>query len=132
MSEFEALLEAWRAEPFDESALLLVDDLLLRLAAAWPSVPRRIVEPVRCRENVWSWIRYDHRAWELISGVRVISWKTVLVRLIGLKLIAPDGTIPTPVVDAIRIRTEVHLRQDRIPTPKVRRELADTAIPLWT
>jgi hypothetical protein len=115
IGEFEALVEEWKSIPFCPESLLLVDKRMLRLIAAWPSVQRRIEEPTRCRNNAWSWLKFNAKVWELLAGVHVLNWDSVFARLVALRLIGPDGSVPKAAREFIRRRADERLPKQRGP-----------------
>lgn len=94
----DALLMHRAAENYQAVALMVRDPVLIRLAAAWPKVPRRLPEPPpRCQEidleTLWAKTKVDFQAWAQLAQVEPLQvlagWKV----LKGNGLILPDGSL---------------------------------------
>lgn len=101
---FAKLLGVFKSNERPESLVQLLNDPILRSAiVAWPSVPIRITaEPnLECecgREaDQWKWlwdhVEYDQPMFGIIANVEEHEVHKILIRLVGLRLIYPDGTI---------------------------------------
>jgi len=99
--DFEKRLRQLDVAPFHRASLLVLGLPELKMVAAWPSVYRWIERPVRENRNPWNWIRFDSGGWEILAGVRVREWDLLFARLVALRAILPDGTIPQGIEDYI-------------------------------
>ena len=100
---FNALLSAFKSQEQPESLVHLLDDATLRNAlVAWPSVSVSIeagTEECPYEEEgrrwlwLWSKIKYDEPNFGVVADLKEHEVRKVLTRLIGLRLIYPDGSI---------------------------------------
>lgn len=69
---------------------------------AWKGTPVTIKKVIQCDEAknerekwewLWSVVEIDEQKFMLLSGVRIQDAKNLLARLMGLRLIYPDGTV---------------------------------------
>jgi hypothetical protein len=98
MSWKEALLPHRAADDFQGSALLAQDQNLLRLAAAWPLVPRQLPEPPEPGmevdlEALWQKTQIDFRAWADLAQLQPLAVMRGFKVLKGLRTILPDGSL---------------------------------------
>lgn len=101
--DFEELLEAYKAKPRRESALLLIQDARL---AAYAVIfkqcpPERVLnDGVAAHPQEASWIalwacvHVDYEAVALLADDEPRVARKTVERLKGLRLIYPDGTLP--------------------------------------
>jgi hypothetical protein len=101
---FAGLLEYFKASEDAEMVMPMLDDNILRNAVvSWQSVeikPKDATdEPCPYTEGKaqWNWmwtrIQYDQRSFGIVAGIAEHKVNDVLTRLMGLRLIYPDGTI---------------------------------------
>ena len=68
---------------------------------AWKSVNIKYIEPSECpyedETSRWNWlwhqIKYEQSTFGVVSGAKAADVVGLITRLIGLRLIYPDGTI---------------------------------------
>lgn len=98
---FDDILDDFKAHEDPENVVVLIDDGDLRAGViAWKSVCVEINREGTCalegaaRWNwLWTQIRYDQGAFGTVSGVKPQEVGNLMLRLMGLRLIYPDGTI---------------------------------------
>ena len=101
---FQETIESFRAreEEWVENVAPLIESGTLRDGlVAWKSVTIAIKSDGQCQseaENeMWDWlweqVQYDQSVFQAVSGVKMQDVGGLLVRLRGLRLIYPDGTI---------------------------------------
>lgn len=93
-----ALLLHRAADDFHGSALLAQDQNLLRLAAAWPLVPRQLPPPPEPGievdlEGLWQKTRIDFRAWADLAQLQPLAVMRGFKVLKGMRIILPDGSL---------------------------------------
>jgi len=102
MSSFGEILQSFKDSEEPENIVPLFDDSALRNGIiAWKSVVIKYLSQEECpyedeasRWNwMWSRINYDSNGFGLVAGVKAQDTTILLQRLIGLRLIYPDGTI---------------------------------------
>ena len=98
MSWDNALLIHRAAENYQGVALMIQDHVLMRLAAAWPKVPRTLPDapplgPEVDLEALWQKTQIDFQGWAELAQVDapmvLQGWKI----LRGNGIILPDGTL---------------------------------------
>ncbi len=94
----DALLIHRAAENYQGVALMVRDQILMRLAAAWPKVRRQFPEPPPPGQEVdlevlWEKTKIDFQGWAELAQVDSLQvmegWKV----LKGNEVILPDGTL---------------------------------------
>ena len=84
-----------------ENIAPLIDDADLRNAlVAWKSVTIKYSDMTECKfteeTSQWNWlwqqIQYDQEMFGTVAGIKAANVGSVITRLIGLRLIYPDGT----------------------------------------
>lgn len=102
MSSFGEVLKDFKQSEEPENIMPLVDDASLRNGVvAWKSVVIKNKKASDCpykddtsRWNwMWSQVEYDAAYFGVVAGVKVQEGRNLLDRLIGLRLIYPDGTV---------------------------------------
>ena len=102
MSSFGEILKHFKENEEPENILPLVEDSALRNGlVAWKSVVIRNKPAEECpykdETSKWNWmwtqIEYDPGYFGVVAGVKIQEGKSLLDRLMGLRLIYPDGTI---------------------------------------
>jgi hypothetical protein len=87
-----------------ESIIPLVDDESLRGAVvAWKSVVIKYIDASDCGEKneaaQWNWlwtkVEFDLTSYGVVAGLKPQEVRNVFLRIAGLRLIYPDGTINT-------------------------------------
>ncbi len=58
---FGELVEQVKAKGFNAGELLLIGEVEFRLICSWPSVPRKIEEPIEGSGNPWGWVKFNPR-----------------------------------------------------------------------
>lgn len=100
MKRFDKLLKELKAEEFDGTALLILDDAMVQMIAAWPKVHRTYsMEPVEDDRmpEAWWHVGFYMSQWASLANVsEAVCWKLWLV-LVTHRLIYPDGTVPSKV-----------------------------------
>ncbi len=94
----DALLPFRAADDFQGSALLAQDQNLLRLAAAWPWVPRQLPEPPELGKEIdlealWWETKIDFQAWAALAQLLPLAVVRGFQVLKGLRVILPDGSL---------------------------------------
>ena len=101
MSSFGEILESFRDTEEPEHIVPLIEDATLRNGlVAWKSVVITFLAQEACpfkddtsRWNwLWSRVKYDPAGFGIVAGVKPQDAERLLQRLIGLRLIYPDGT----------------------------------------
>jgi len=93
-----------RQEEDNVGALVpLIEDSSLRHGlVAWKGTPVKIVGVRECDEKTndrekWEWlwedVEIDEQKFTILSGGKIQGAKSLLARLIGLRLVYPDGTV---------------------------------------
>jgi hypothetical protein len=99
---FTDILQHFKQNESPERIIPLIDDSKLRMSlVAWESVKvekRANVDCTLTEENdqwhwMWEQVSFDQNTYSVVAGVQVHEIVNILVRLKGLKLIYPDGTI---------------------------------------
>lgn len=94
----KVLLPHRAADDFQGSALLAQDPTLLRLAAAWPLVPRQLPEPPEPGmevdlEGLWQQTKIDFRTWADLTQLQPLAVMRGFKALKGMRTILPDGSL---------------------------------------
>jgi len=99
---FGEVLGRFKNKESVETCVALMDDNTLRNGfLAWTSVRIRYKTPAEsCNETevlaqwdwMWSQIEYERRRFGIVAGVNGQDVEDTITRLIGLKLIYPDGS----------------------------------------
>ena len=104
MSSFGEVLQEFKSSESPESIVPLIEGSSLRSGVvAWRSVAimNKSSEDCPYKDDVskWNWlwsrVTYDTAGFGVVAGVRVQDAQILLQRLIGLRLVYPDGTIHT-------------------------------------
>ena len=102
MKSFLSLLTYFKGNESPENIVPLVESGDLRNAlVAWKSVTAKRKEEQSCpypdETSQWNWlwqqITYDQSTFGTVAGLKTQDTGSILTRLIGLRLIYPDGTI---------------------------------------
>jgi hypothetical protein len=93
-----ALLPYRAADDFQGSALLAQDQNLMRLAAAWPMVPRQLPAPPDPGtevdlEAIWQQTQIDFQAWADLAQLQPLAVMRGFKVLKGMRIILPDGSL---------------------------------------
>jgi hypothetical protein len=94
----EALMLYQATDDFRGSALLTQDQNLLRLAAAWPLVPRQLPQPPEPGievdlEALWQKTQIDFKAWADLAQLQPLAVMQGFKVLKGMRIILPNGTL---------------------------------------
>ena len=102
MASFGEILQGFKDNEEAENLVPLIEDQALRNGmVAWKSVTIRFKEGIKdCphtdETSRWNWmwkqIEYDSDTFAAVSGVKAQNVNGLITRLIGLRLIYPDGT----------------------------------------
>lgn len=96
---WEKALMLYRAtDDFHGSALLAQDQNLLRLAAAWPLVPRQLPQPPEPGievdlEALWQKTKIDFGAWADLAQLQPLAVMRGFKVLKGMRIILPNGIL---------------------------------------
>lgn len=102
MSNFGEVLAHFKKVEDAENIVPLIEDAELRNAlVAWKGVMIRFKPPQTCphsdEPSKWNWlweqISYDRVEFGVVAGLRAQDVGRILTRMIGLRLIYPDGTV---------------------------------------
>jgi hypothetical protein len=102
MADFGSILADFKAKEEPENIVPLVEDEVLRQAVvAWKSVSISYKQAGDCgladeaaRWNwMWQHVEFDQTEFGIVAGVKAQDVTKVIRRMIGLRLIYPDGTI---------------------------------------
>jgi hypothetical protein len=102
MSSFGEVLAEFKKNEEPENIIPLVDDSVLRNAlVAWKSVTikNKPAEDCKFKDDtsrwnwLWSRVEYDPAKFGVVAGCKAQEAANLLERLIGLRLIYPDGTV---------------------------------------
>lgn len=100
--KFEDVLKKFKDSESPECIVPLLDDNKLRMAlVAWQSVKIMRKQPTECNvtdtNEMWMWlweqVNYDEKAYAIVAGIPIHEVYNVLLRLKGMRLVYPDGTI---------------------------------------
>ena len=103
--KFSELLEKFKASEEVECLVQLLDDQALRRAVgAWQATIVTFpadgqgddcpeLESKRQWEWLWKQIKYDQKMFGTIANIKEHEISNMMVRLVGLRLVYPDGTI---------------------------------------
>jgi hypothetical protein len=102
VSSFGEVLDKFKKNEEAENLMPLVEDAALRNGlVAWKSVVIRYKEATDCtfkdETSQWNWlwsqVEYDAAYFGVVAGVKTQEAQSLLNRLMGLRLIYPDGSI---------------------------------------
>ena len=102
MASFGEILEEFKSKESAEMIIPLIDDNKLRNGlAAWQSakIKHKEMQNCDCKDDLekwewlWSRINYSLDEFGVVAGVNPREVSQLFVRLKGLRLIYPDGTI---------------------------------------
>jgi hypothetical protein len=102
MSSWDEVLAEFKADEAPESIVPLIEDERLRNAVvAWKSVTVQRTGKDNCeiqgdvaRWNwLWTQVQYDQETFGTVAGLKPQDVKPVMTRLMGLRMIYPDGSI---------------------------------------
>jgi len=102
MANFGELLAEFKDSEEADNLVPLIEDQSLRNGlVAWKSVTIRFKEASDCtykdETSKWNWmwqqIEYDSDTFAAVSGSKPQNAQALIIRLIGLRLIYPDGTV---------------------------------------
>jgi hypothetical protein len=102
MSTWEEVLAEFKGDEAPESIVPLIEDDRLRNAVvAWRSVTVEKIEQDKCEATgevarwnwLWTQVKYDQETFGTVAGLKPQDVKPVMTRLIGLRMIYPDGAI---------------------------------------
>lgn len=102
MSSFGEILQNFKENEDAENLVPLMEDQSLRNGlVAWKSVSIKYTNTEQCpydeETSKWNWlwkqIEYDSNTFGTVSGVKAQNVSALITRLIGLRLIYPDGTV---------------------------------------
>jgi len=100
--KFADVLQYFKQHESPERIIPLIDDSKLRMSlVAWESVKVTKKTDVECtlteENDQWNWmwdqISFDQNTYSVVAGVQVHEIVNILIRLKGLKLVYPDGSI---------------------------------------
>ena len=104
MSSFGEVLESFKRSEEPENLVPLIEDADLRNGVvAWKSVTLKNKPAEDCKykddaskwNGMWSRVEFEPTTFGVVAGVKPADTERLLKRLIGLRLIYPDGTIHT-------------------------------------
>ena len=133
MASFGELLGHFKANEDAENLVPIVDDDELRSGVvAWKSVQIRYKTPEDCplKEEVaqWNWlwqhVEFDEQDFGIVAGVKGQNVSPLLRRMVGLRLIYPDGTINKLAKQYLQMQV---LKEIKAPAPKQPRSPAANA-----
>ena len=102
MASFGEVLNEFKENEQAENIAPLVDDLVLRQAImAWPSIRIEYKPLSNCPYEdegerwrwMWEQVVYDTKGFGVVAGVAPHQAAQVAQRLVGLRLVYPDGSI---------------------------------------
>jgi len=108
--DFGAEVERLKALGVTARQLILIDDVLLRAAVAWPNVSREFVSGIEV-SDVWDLVSFDPFEWMSLAGLPSQVFRSVFLRCKRLNLVFPDGEIPREVVALANQRVRGMLEQ---------------------
>lgn len=110
---FDELLVRFKAQARPEDALVpVLDPALLLYAAVWPRV-RVVIEGDPADESwdaLWACVKVDTESLAMLVDAPVVKAAAVHRRLVALRLIYPDGTVPEIVRNVIGKRVKDALK----------------------
>lgn len=130
----EILSEFKRNEVPEATYPLLEDRGLCNALVSWKSVPIEYKSPGECEETTdqkkWEWLwrktKTDQNAFAVISGLKPQDAGRMLARLIGLRLIYPDGTINSFAKQFLSSEIVRRISATRALTKKVKKDMQDS------
>jgi hypothetical protein len=99
---FGEILQKFKGDEHPENIVPLIEDSTLRNGVvAWKSVAikNKPLEECSFKDDasqwnwLWSRVEYDHKNFGIVAGVKAQDASSLLIRLIGLRLIYPDGSV---------------------------------------
>lgn len=100
---FEEILETFKKSEVVEILVALDDPVMRNAFVAWRSVSVKkksvasVVPDGLSETQQWNWmwsvVEYDSKEFGIVAGLQEHDVSKVLKRLIGLRLIYPDGTV---------------------------------------
>ena len=102
MNSFGEILQYFKDTAEPDLIVPMVEDKDLRNGVcAWKAVTIHHLkqEDCPCKEEIarWNWlwtrIQYDEETFAVVAGVKTTDSRRLITRLIGLRLIYPDGTV---------------------------------------
>lgn len=132
MSSFGEVLSSFKSKEEPESIVPLVEDEDLRNGlVAWKSVVITYNSPGDCdlkdEASQWNWlwkyVQFDQTSFGTVAGVRGQDVGKLLERLIGLRLIYPDGTIHKQAKSYLQTIIWSKLKQVQPKTSKVEKSV---------
>jgi len=102
MSTWEETLDEFKQDEAAESIVPLIEDERLRNAVvAWKSVTISRTKQDGCEHEgevarwnwLWTQVEYDRETFGTVAGLKPQDVNPVMTRLIGLRMIYPDGNI---------------------------------------
>jgi len=102
MSTWQEILDEFKKDEAAESIVPLIEDERLRNAVvAWKSVTIERTGKANCEDAgevarwnwLWTQVKYDQETFGTVAGLKPQDVKPVMTRLIGLRMIYPDGNI---------------------------------------
>jgi len=102
MSSFGEILAEFKANEEAENLVAILDNSELQNGMiAWKSVQIKYKPASDCQEKdtvarwnwMWSQIEYDSNGFGVVAGVKAQDVGKLLARLIGFRLVYPDGTV---------------------------------------
>lgn len=102
MSSLGEILDEFKASEEPENIVAIIDNSELQNGMiAWKSVQIKYKPSTNCQEKdtvarwnwMWNQIEYDSNGFGIVAGVKAQDVGKLLNRLIGLRLIYPDGTV---------------------------------------
>lgn len=111
-ASFEDVLEEMKGLEFDKSLLLVLDDDMVKMIAAWPVARRIYIKrplPDPDLPEIWGNVGFFMSNWTALANVSESNgwrvWKTIVTH----GMIYPDGTLPKEVSEYLITRVDVFM-----------------------
>lgn len=103
--DFDELLDAYKASPRKESLVLLLNEpVLLKYCVIFKQVPIARIDDYpadRTWAELWKCVELDYEQIALLADDTLTQAKKNVTRIVGLRLVYPDGSVPQLVEKAM-------------------------------
>lgn len=103
--DFDELLDAYKASPRKESLVLLLNEpVLLKYCVIFKQVPIKRIDDYpsdRTWAELWKCVELDYEQIALLADDTLTQAKKNVTRIVGLRLVYPDGSVPQLVEKAM-------------------------------
>jgi hypothetical protein len=107
--EFEKCLAELKKQSPSNNTVLMMDKKTQQIVLSWPSVDRKIVSnPIgnKSLDLCWHYTWFDVYQWAGLAAVTSKEIWDAFNPLAKMKMIYPDGTLPSVVFDFLKVQAE--------------------------